>query len=326
MDMRRTLSVVAVAVSFGASCILTDAHDTSIEVAGSNDLGVATLQIEHSHHQDRDVFLLRGLSADKQVRASVQLTIGAITDLAAVVPGEGNIGSEIVVSARGDEKRVVSRETQLFHLSVAAFPQAASFLALPEVVSALDREAHIVTEAPPAAGEVAERPLWEGNCNTGSLNTTPTAKECCISIYGPAGQDDVIWTSFQRALDGAGILRYQNVCAIYNRCSSNACKASDGVTSCSGSACYYGPSGFARPSVFTGTNNHTNLYTYADGQVVCFPTYSTPKSPAFPNMTGTNSTLLGCCINGSGPCGGGSFPACTACGGGGAAGRGLWDY
>jgi hypothetical protein len=296
-----------IACALLAACGTEDGA-TRIEVSERNHLGVVSLDTERLTEGGNDVFLLRAFTADDQERAFVRLTKGSIPELAQLLPGD-DIGAELVLSVDGVESKIVTRETSYLEISPDAFknPEAAELFTLPTVSETLLREANIVRATRPQAG--GEVPQWTTNCSQNLLYTTPTARECC-------------W-------DGTRTAFHRDDEAIVSRAfGAGACKSYSGG-SCSGVDCYYGPLGAAAPQLSTPpAGYYAHIYKLYPGMSseACgsdFLNYNAPYQ--FYDWPGSNPRTLGCCVNGAGVCGG-SYQACTSCGGGGAAGVGKWLY
>ena len=104
------------------------------------------------------------------------------------------------------------------------------------------------------------------------------------------------------------------------------CINGSGQTGCGGSACAYGPLAWSAAQFVTGTAA-TVIYDAPDigGPPLyldlsnCAYGSSLPKGDTeYPNVTGTiDRNAAGCCENGKGPCGFGSYPSCSTCSTGG---------
>ena len=286
-----------------------------VDVA-ANAQGVAVLELV----QSGSTFELRGLDDHEGEVASVRLTVGTIADLPLVLAGAGTNGSELVFTHRGAQpQRIVSRETRLFQPGTAREPSMQAFLELPEVTAALAR-ANIRTSHPTPVVETA---YSVNACPSSLLNTTPTAGQCCYTVGdGEMSYWGDTYTEFVRGSDGAIVHRVQNPYG-------TPCTDSDGVSSCSGGACYYGPNGFARASIDT-----SGPYARVDMDLACFGFYcfpqtctghwyGEPQTATFGDVDGEFPTGGTCCGDGSGPCFGDD---CFNCTGGDAGGWGEWDY
>jgi hypothetical protein len=300
---------------FSASaCTLQDTEPARFSVAHPNELGIAALEVERETDEAVRFVEVRGLDANDQTVAFVRRRSGVINDLAAHLPGPDVTGSEIVISTGGIEQRALSRELQVFTLSGGLDSEADAFLAIDEVATTLRREAGIDVAFPPSDNDV-ETALSTRNCPSSTLNTQPLARMCC-QTYNYAGLNGTYFVK-----DYPPVTRIDRLANPYG----TACKASNGTSSCSGTDCYYGPNGHRRASVFIASPG-TYWKTQTKSGYYCQmanPSYI--ASSAFPSVTGTHPTGRGCCVNGSGPCGNGLIE-CTACGGGGSAGRFAWDY
>ena len=315
------------------SCVGFDGEAPPRIAMPANEWGIVSLAVDHSE-ADR-TFELRGLDANDQVIADVALRIGKIADLDAYLPSSnelGNLGSELILTWQGVEDRRVSRETEQFFLRADMAPLQ-KFLRVPAVTAALAR-AHIIVTSPGTL-TTTERPYgtlgWGPGsgpgCDAGMLNTSPLAEQCCWdNAYNNTYCD--IYDCYFEQYNATMVFKNpsgNSVTRTYNTNGYGGCRASDGISSCSGSSCYYGPNGFNRASV-------GSVITYVGVVMNPLPNgiaYSYSCDPGgsnghLSNVTGTQPTGAGCCVNGSGPCADAS--SCAACGGGGAAGRGGWDY
>jgi hypothetical protein len=263
----RTIStcVVACVFALGLSCGVTDEPPGKSVPVSANSLGVASIQTDRVTSDGNDVFTLRCLSADGHQLASIRLTIGIIAGLPTSVPG--SLGSEIKLTAAGTSNRMLSRETHLFHLSAATNPNIAGFLALNEVKSALKLEANILVDAPSSA-EKAYSSFYDYSCDPSILLNSPAAQECCSmqAAYDDGSVSLMDW--FQRPGDGGNkvplgntgdnvtmaVFRYAGTTS-YGQAYPQPCTAADKVSPCSGTACVYGPQGFA-----TGVYSDPNYY------------------------------------------------------------------
>ena len=226
-----------------------------------NQLGISALDISRGEH----VFDLRGLAADGAERARFHLRVD-------------DSGTNIDISALDEKVHVFTPETQLAHQTPTGYPQADAFLRLPEVASSLEREAGIHVITPDEVGAV-ETSYSTATCPAYYLLTTPLARQCCWDGLG---------TSFIN--DSNTVIR-----RIYNYAhGGQGCRASDGVSPCSGTSCYYGPLGFA---VWT-TASASPPYIYPKVQpqfsLCAWAFYPTPQTPIFPNVTGTQPRGLVC--------------------------------
>jgi hypothetical protein len=276
--MRAYQSVLVLLMSAG-SCNM--AGPEPIAVSQRNDLGVTSITIDRSEGASGNVFELRGLTAENDEVASVTLRIGTIADLPELLPGTNTFGSEITLASGAEQRRIVSRETQLFHISTLAVPEPTirAFLEVSDVASALEREANIVVSNPSATSEVT---YYYEACTASNLLSSPVADQCC-----QFGLADSYYTLFIRPSDYSIIERVHNPEA---NGSAADCKASNGTGSCNGAACDYGPDGFARANVSTG-NSSTAVYTINDAGC---STSQTMSKGEYPNVTGTFPRNQGC--------------------------------
>jgi hypothetical protein len=111
-------------------------------------------------------------------------------------------------------------------------PTSKDFLTLPEVSATLLSEAGLVVHPKyaEASGETALGTMsYPQPCPTGYILTSPEANQCCY---------DGTQTLFVRSSDNTVITRAQSP-------NNLGCEPASGSGSCAGSACYYGPAGFA---------------------------------------------------------------------------------
>jgi len=274
--MRNAIWLVAL-----AGCSLS----SGIEVA-PNHLDVSTLETSHVD----GVYEMRALDADGASVGFVRLRTGTIAGLGQMLPGN-DVGSEIVVSFHGEETRTVSHETQ--HFFLRANGPVRELLQLDEVATVLARDASI--SLPPRAVEVGYE-LDTYYCRSSELNQSPLARQCCMEDPDAGSMTTVF-------VNPSGQVSYR-VKNPYH----NGCKAMDGVSSCDGDSCFYGPNGYAKASLVTGSNAKvmTDYTPYTYGNYCTYDFYGSPQTPDFPDVTG-------------------SFPNGQGCPGG-ATGAGDWDY
>jgi len=274
----KQLSTVVVCI---AGCAPAD--DSSIEVTTPNELGVATLTVDRFTDGDARVFELRGLDAAGQQQALVRLRTGTIADASQWFPtGTDDFGSEIITSIGGNDARYVTRETQMFALE-ASDPTSEHFLAIEAVASTLAREANILV---PPVGIGDETPFVVGACSTSHLLTSPVANQCCYS-FAAAPSTFGGGTKFYNATTNKIASRKINKYGY-------GCRASDGLSACSGSLCYYGPLGFAR-AVFTDPPTpYWRIEPLQEPDKCGVAGFQTPVSPVYGNMTGTGAVGQGC--------------------------------
>jgi hypothetical protein len=183
---------------------------------------------------------------------------------------------------------------------------------------------------------------YAGSCSAASVLVTPLAKQCCYGIQFKNGSNKTIFI----LPDGRVAHR------VHNDAGGGGCKASDGVSSCSGTACAFGPLGFAPPTRVSAPDPSlpyakiSTLWRSIEKDTyqihVCNVSwYATPQTSSLPNVTGTGGRACGCACNGSGPCldtgsdayaAGGTCPqasqtcASTGCPVGGGGGADLFGY
>jgi len=280
--------LVPVFASLVFSCVAAD-DTTRIEVE-DNSLGITSIAFERTSDDGASRFDLRGLDGNDVTVARVQLNVGAVDGLSRYFPGRVT-GSEIILSRAGaDDQHVFSRETEHFQLPAANAPAVAAFLELPSVTRVLAREARIAVQPAPSG----ERGYWTYPCSGSLLNTSPVAQQCCwTNAPGYAA-----YTDFYSGSTGAIVLRYYG--ATYS------CAGQYGEA-CSGAACFWGPNGFSRPSMWVGSGT-PRIFTFNDDWA-CTGNWYTSDPPAvqFADATGT-------------------FPTGQGCPGGNDTGAGDWDY
>jgi len=114
-----------------AGCLFTMSQNgQKIAVDEPNDLGVTSLQLDRLDENGNDVFVLRGLSAANEERASVKLTRGEIPGLARLLPGDDDEGAAVEIYAGGTVSRVVTRAADVFRIETSQLedPAASKFV------------------------------------------------------------------------------------------------------------------------------------------------------------------------------------------------------
>ena len=123
------------------------------------------------------------------------------------------------------------------------------------------------SEDDPAPDEIA---YTTSSCPASYMRPSPLAKQCC---YDNINYD----TMFERGADHALVVRDGNPWGW-------KCKSSSGGA-CAGSACYFGPCGFAKPRINVQPPQIPYVHTVLGA---CASTwYTNPPPPEFPNVTGT---------------------------------------
>ena len=267
-----------------AGCNVAD-DDRSIDIAQPNELGAHSIVIERSDDQGNRTFLLRAYSDADHVVASVRVTTGDIEELAQRLPG-GSHGSEIVVTAGGDTERMLTHETQVFRFHTSSAKASGRFLALPAVARELAREANLSIVMASPADVSSEQSYNSITCNPDLLLVTPVAQQCCYTDP-KSWEDPTRYTMFVRPSDHWVSYREGN--PYYT-----ACTAADGISSCSGTSCYYGPLGFARAGLYPdGDNPVIQRYrTGSDEPYYCSNDIS--GYVTFGTVTGNNPTNQNC--------------------------------
>ena len=275
MTQSKTVLLIAL-----AGC--TTDTGTSVEPVGPNALGVTRIETSRTALGDNRVFELIGLDERAAVVGSVRLETGDIAHMSATAPGDDNIGSEIVFSVAGVETRVLTRETELFELGVDD-TRTQEFVSIPAIASTLAEDAHLIVAQPAALA--GEEPFTTQTCPVNYMLTSPTAFQCCYGNYSGGTQ-----TRFVKAISGG----YQVVQRKRNPYGTG-CKASDGLGACSGTACFYGPLGFAR-ATFENPPTGTYWPKTVDSSGSCYHFWynTVVPPPVFSNVNGTGSTSQGC--------------------------------
>lgn len=338
-----------------AGCLGSTAdRSTRIDVTEANALGVVALQTTHITNQVGSVYTLRGYTADQREVADVQLTIGAIPDIKEWSPDStATVGSELLIDVAGAEARMVTLETRQFDLLSGGVNNDTimAFLRIGAVTAALASEHMIVQPAAPAASSGDdESPYYCEGCNHHEaiscesfylLNNGIVAGQCCEDnmAYTLVTNYDTIFVVPLTAPrnPGAIVTREHNSNCTVGLGSGNqcGCKAADGVSSCDGSACVYGPTGFETASVWQPPAGepygHIGIETTAptppntvDNEYCTTSFSATTVTNVFSNITGTATAGCGCCTNGTGPCCGSACDACSASEQ--AADVSHWDY
>ena len=273
-------------------CIAPDST-SRIEVSEPNDLGVHAVTTERSMVDGNRVFTLRAFDARDAEVGMLRLTTGSVAELPTVLPGPSDRGSEIVVAVGEDTTRILTRETRTFHVTPRLLRGAGSQLvALASVSSAMAREANIEVAAP-APEPNPDRAYFTVTCWPWYLNQTPLAQQCCLQY-----KDIDEWTVFSRSTDQAIVERQRNpITDGISWPGSSACRASDGVSACSGNACYFGPNGFGRAFVYLPWQPYPTVFTSygANGAGYCGMGFAAqPQKPTFGDVKGTFPTGAGC--------------------------------
>ena len=278
----RTLIVIAV-----AACSGVDGPRERIAIP-SNELGAVAIQIDRSEEPEW-LFELRGFDSHDTEVALVRHRIGTLDGLPA------DIGSEVVLSAGGEQFRTTSSEHRLRMITSADLPALQSFLELDIVTSLLEREGKIRVH--PAATGATEQAYSTGTCPAEFMLSSPTARQCCFSTVESSGAQYTVHYNTEG----------NNAGKFGRRWKGPACRMSDGG-SCSGDNCYYGPAGFARPDVFDGGPSPRvySQYFWANGDYRCVWNGNSTQAIAFGDVTGTR-------------------PRGETCPGGGG-GAGVYDY
>ena len=226
----------------------TSEDPASIQVAEANDLGVTGIQTARSTTKAGDsVFELHALAADGSEVGSVRLRVGWIKDL------PFDRGSDISVIVHGQEVHTAVASVDGLALSPATIKQHdhLTFLRVPEIAAAL-REASVSVLLPPVAAPAPDRAFWASWCPSDSILPT-LVHQCCYTNYS-----GYISTTFVNQSN-------QVIDRAFNPYGT-PCKASDGVSWCGGSSCYYGPNGYSKIQYdYPGSGPYWTIFDYDDG-------------------------------------------------------------
>lgn len=274
---------------FGNACVGQDAS-SRVEVGQSNDLGAQTLATEHSIVDGNRVFTLHAFGAGDREVGTLRLTTGSVPDLARMLPGSSDRGSEIIVTVGDVPTRILTRETQTFQFTAGLLRgDGPKLMALTSVASAIASEANMKVIYP--AAPAPDRAYSNVTCGSVYLNTSPTALQCCFQY-----NDEPVWTMFNRGSDNAIVERQRN--PVYyggNWPGNSACRAGDGVSGCSGDSCYFGPNGFARAYIVGPWDSYAMITGEGGGTSYCAGGYNwEPVSPEFGDVGGSFPTGAGC--------------------------------
>jgi len=260
-----------------SACSSPDLQSTQIAVP-ANDVGVVELEVTHFDEAGNTVTVVRGLSAAGDEIAAVRRVRGSLPELAKVLPSSNGIGSQITLSAQGEERRVWTASSVLRIDPGMTSPAMASFLMLPTVTETLTRDAAIEVFVPPNR---PENSYFTWTCSSSSLLVTPMTYQCC---------EDESKTAFARA-DGNLVYRWKGW-----PCTDQ------GGGSCDGDACFYGPYGFARADIWSpGGYPYVTIFggSWPPESSRCYATgTSEPQSPIFGDVQGENQPA-GCPSNGN---------------------------
>ena len=286
--MKRDLITMGIIAVFAASCSSTS-DDSRTAITEDNELGVVSLETERYEEDGKDIFVLRAFSADGQERASVRRTRGAFDNLPVPPEEATRDGSEIAITFAGFDWKLVVPGHDLVSLPRPTNATALQFLELGAVSSALHREAQLRIVTATEAAYQAQ------SCSASQLLNTATAEQCCYGNYA-YGWGHWKYTTF--ALDEWIRWRRKNT-----EGGGAGCKAEDGVSSCSGTSCFFGPHGFAnRDLADDPAGNYAWIYSSwrSDiGAYACAAAYSNmPMQREFPDVTGSNNP--GSCPGGGG--------------------------
>ena len=275
-------------ILFAISCAADDPSQR-IDV-GDNELGVTSIEIKKLDQGDDHIVEVRGLDAGGNEVARVKRRIGMIADF----PG-GELGSEVTLTRGSVEQRIISLELDRLILEPRD-PGMRDFL---ELAAPQLAQANIEAAAKPVGGD-HDASYTTTQCSGWQLLSNQSSRECCWQAS--PGQAHTVFHNSIKINDAEAIVtRYRNPYG-------TACKASDGVSSCLGTNCYYGPFGFNTPSISPSNGQYANIYSqYLGGDYSCAAYFQATNPPAnFPDIVGSNAPNQGC-------------P-------GGATGAGKWDW
>jgi len=283
MNMAMTKWFGVFGLLLAASCGL--AGGDRIELHDVNDLGVVAIESARFEDHGDQVFELRGLDAGDEPVALVRRRVGSIAELPQL-PSVGDMGSEIIISVRDHQTRIVTRATSELELAPVEDPASREFVKLAAVSSVL-RDADIIV----TSRTTGESAFYQAvSCPSDYLLTSPLARQCC---YDDWARDTLFINP-----SGTKVYRTRNYYG-------TGCKAMDGVSSCLGTDCYYGPNGFTRAQMqVPNAGNVWTVQTY--GGQFC-TAYQDPREIIFPDVAG-------------------AYPAGQVCPGGNNNSAGYWDY
>ena len=256
-----------------------------IVVDQPNKLGVTALEVDRA--DDGMEIEVRGIDEQGAVRGMMHRRIGSVPDLAQVGGAESSgddTGTEVTFLVGGQDARMITRGTELIRMGMEDNPIAKPFLEIDAVRDVLSHNRFdIVTGG--GAGEIS---FSTQTCPGSVLNTSPYVTQCCLSLYG-----GYYFTLFVNPSN-------QLVRRDYNTSGWAGCRASDGVSGCSGQACYYGPNGFARAQIW-GPSGYPYVYSVAGGAFCQGSYYPYPITPAYGSLSGSFPTGQNCPGGASGP-------------------------
>jgi len=299
--LNRLLQASALVLLFGSACT----NEERIAVTEENELHITALEAAQFEDHGDKIFELRAFDGADQQVASVRKRVGTVTDLLELQPGVEASGSEIVISVGDEHHREYSREQQAFFLAGTFAPAIQHFLAIREVASALASRASITVAAGNVApdGDAAESAFTTQACPASYLNSAIQAKQCCYtSMYAltPSGWATIRYTLFMHPTNIVPVTRQ------YSGSSTFKCKSQTGG-SCIGLNCFWGPNGFARPTM---TDHQPNMriesrpaqeFGFGGTDTGCRAiSYATWQTVIFGNLYGNFGAACGCACDGSG--------------------------
>jgi hypothetical protein len=230
----KTLGFVA-AMGFLAGC--GSQADGELVAVEHNSLGIAQVEIDHDMIKGERVMTARGIDQDGEQIATATLRTGMVLYGADVEPA-WNEGTELTI-AIGDESRVYTTPDRLPHEETLPYQtDLATFVRLKAVSTAIDDEAGIRFAEPSISDEVA---FAAENCSGAHFPTDKgSPSQCCrdgVNLYfkiaSGSNLNKLGWRQMHSSLQ--------------------ACRASDGSSSCSDAACTYGPC-YNKVNSVSGTN------------------------------------------------------------------------
>jgi hypothetical protein len=257
--MKQRLLISCAGVVLAGACVSITDESVRTQITEPNRLGVHSIEVDRFDEDQVNVFELRGLDASGSEVARIGVRSGLINDPR--MPAHwGGVGSEIVItSSGGKELYGVTSETRALRLPNGDLDTGLKELIKLDAVSAALADARFVSPAVAVEDAYAySGSTWD--CIAGELNTNPPAGQCCSDHWGKQ-RFYALATGNSGAQVGDLIDKWKSP--------YGPCKAYGGG-SCSGSACDYGPNGFARPY------NWGSSYYYQGNKIVSIPEYECP--------------------------------------------------
>jgi hypothetical protein len=270
--MNKWLSVTGLVVL--AAC---GAETESVETIAvrTNDLGIASLQVDRYEEAGESIYELRGLGQGTEL-AKLRMRVGIIDDLEELTD-VGKRGTELTMSVGTETTRLTTHAVPFELLEgMPGFPAVETFLTLPEVTGALQR--HVGLYVKPSHEILDEGAYYSQSCASGNLRPTPLAVDCCQwEVFFPG---ESAGTYHINPANPRRIVRRQG-----NTFATHTCRTATGGSNCSGGACTYGPCGYAQPTFIDNGSNYPVL-TH-NGSTCQYSWSATQVDGALPNVTGT---------------------------------------